>query len=609
MSCRGLGRAAWLLLTVYGAGCASTESKSGTYVEPRPEDIAAVQQGLDTDVVPINWSDFPNGDSGGTAVTRWKTALRNLSKYALNTWWDGSRAGNSGYVDFAEVFPPSQYAYALAVNIKTGSYSTTVTGVSLADAKSATIKLVKSIAYDHIANRTGTGRWGGCWMCERWAHMTGLAGWLMWDEPTFSATDKEYVRKMVAYEANRFVQTGSMRAKSANEDLVIDTEAEENGWAAKVLELAASMMPNHPNAAIWKERARFQRMTGVARGADYRTNASDTQYSPVSVDGQPAHSWMDGYNYSSTYAVGAHGETITPSYPHPVYSSGLGYLEGSFHWALAGLPIPQYHLYNQADIYAMYVDRNWTFNGTTSRMYKTDGTIFWTLNDEEQNAKAYSWALLDAMHKIFKTDFIATSAASVWEDRHLDKFEAKLQSSTGGYEVRPYCPAAGQCCDPAKENPGCIELVASGVASGYLAHWLANNGFTPPTYPGLADSASSGVTYTGSWATSSNTADYKGSIRYGDTAGIKASRTFSGQRIRFFCRKGPQGGRADIRVDGVLKVSGYDMYAATNTYQVEAYDLGGLDPSVTHTIEVIATGTKNASSGGTNIHIDFFLAQ
>ena len=50
-----------------------------------------------------------------------------------------------------------------------------------------------------------------------------------------------------------------------------------------------------------------------------------------------------------------------------------------------------------------------------------------------------------------------------------------------------------------------------------------------------------------------------------------------------------------------------DLYSATTKTQQVAYEVTGL-PETTHTIRVVRTGTKNASSSSANIQLDAFVA-
>jgi hypothetical protein len=102
---------------------------------------------------------------------------------------------------------------------------------------------------------------------------------------------------------------------------------------------------------------------------------------------------------------------------------------------------------------------------------------------------------------------------------------------------------------------------------------------------GVTDSTANGGTYR-----SSNT--------YGDFATFK----FSGTSISWLTRKGPSQGIAKVYIDNVLQPS-VDLYATSTSNYTKTYT--GLS-STTHTIKVVDTNTKNASSTGYNLALDGF---
>ena len=162
-------------------------------------------------VVPIDWTRFTAGLPADVASRRAGTILNNTNKYALTTWYNTIKnfdAQTGTYLDcggIAEgnIRPSASEALALAASLRTGLYDPAITGVAVVKAKAVAGKLIRSLAYRHRINLTGG--WGGVWQSGLWAAYAGVAGWLMWDDPSQSSTDRQNVREMVEYEANRYI--------------------------------------------------------------------------------------------------------------------------------------------------------------------------------------------------------------------------------------------------------------------------------------------------------------------------------------------------------------------------------------------------------------------
>ena len=122
----------------------------------------------------------------------------------------------------------------------------------------------------------------------------------------------------------------------------------------------------------------------------------------------------------------------------------------------------------------------------------------------------------------------------------------------------------------------------------------------------IIDNTSASITYAGAnWGHGYQAgAGQGGTISYTDGVTERASLTFSGTGIRFFSKRGSGAGIYEIYLDGSL-VSTWDGYAPSAQFQVLAYEDNNLAPG-THTIEIRNTSTRNASSNGYWMHIDWF---
>lgn len=98
-----------------------------------------------------------------------------------------------------------------------------------------------------------------------------------------------------------------------------------------------------------------------------------------------------------------------------------------------------------------------------------------------------------------------------------------------------------------------------------------------------------GVTYTGTWKTSSSSAYLGGSVRYSTSAGASASFRTSGRSFGFVTTKASGRGKVKVYVDGVLKGT-VTLTSSATKYRTLAYTIT-FSSSATHTIKlVVASG-------------------
>ena len=62
-------------------------------------------------------------------------------------------------------------------------------------------------------------------------------------------------------------------------------------------------------------------------------------------------------------------------------------------------------------------------------------------------------------------------------------------------------------------------------------------------------------------------------------------------------------GQADVYLDGT-KVATVDLYSSSGKSRVIVFCKAGLNPSVTHTLEVRALGTRNAAATSKRVDVD-----
>ncbi|MZQ86093.1 hypothetical protein GQF01_28745 [Paenibacillus sp. 5J-6] len=112
------------------------------------------------------------------------------------------------------------------------------------------------------------------------------------------------------------------------------------------------------------------------------------------------------------------------------------------------------------------------------------------------------------------------------------------------------------------------------------------------------------VTYSGTWDDQSNSSYFKSTDRNSGQAGASAEYTFTGTGVRLITKKNVSTGIFDVYLDG-NKVSTFDSYSASADFDVVAYEATSLT-NATHTIKMVATGTKNPNSSGVNVNLDLF---
>jgi hypothetical protein len=111
----------------------------------------------------------------------------------------------------------------------------------------------------------------------------------------------------------------------------------------------------------------------------------------------------------------------------------------------------------------------------------------------------------------------------------------------------------------------------------------------------------------GTWSEQALSTAFGGTTMHSSAAGATATLTFTGTDVSWVAQRGPDRGRAEVRLDGQL-VETVDLYNASAQPRRVAYSAASLDPSVEHTLEVRVLGTKRAASTGTRVDADAFVA-
>lgn len=122
----------------------------------------------------------------------------------------------------------------------------------------------------------------------------------------------------------------------------------------------------------------------------------------------------------------------------------------------------------------------------------------------------------------------------------------------------------------------------------------------------ILDDKSAGIAYTGTWTQSNEGRYFGGSCHVSSALTSAVEATFMGTRIEWYGLKNIDLGKADVYVDGALSHSGIDAYSSRRQNAL-LFTKGGL-ANGTHTIKIVVTGEKNASSSGSALVHDYFIS-
>jgi len=112
----------------------------------------------------------------------------------------------------------------------------------------------------------------------------------------------------------------------------------------------------------------------------------------------------------------------------------------------------------------------------------------------------------------------------------------------------------------------------------------------PVLNPRLVQETGPGLTYTGTWATSTSTAFSGGTAKASSTAGASATYTFTGRSIGLIMTLATTRGSVNVYVDGATTPVTVSTYAATTTYQAIAWQQTWTTTG-THTVKLVVAGT------------------
>ncbi len=108
---------------------------------------------------------------------------------------------------------------------------------------------------------------------------------------------------------------------------------------------------------------------------------------------------------------------------------------------------------------------------------------------------------------------------------------------------------------------------------------------------------------TGQWETLKDDEDNQGAIQVASANGASIEMPFVGNQVRLIGRVAPDGGRADVYLDGKKLLAIVDCWAPKTVHRQVLYYRNGLKPGK-HVLKVVARGKTNPIAKGTRIYID-----
>ncbi len=533
----------------------------------------------------IDWSSMDTRSLEGELAEDLQTLIQYIDKYIVNKWWnekknfdsqESSEYLNLGGTSEHVIRPLSHEARTLAASLKLNIYSEDVAGVSRDDAMDMAVKLTRSLAKSHKAN-TSTGGWGNEWQSAFWAADAGQAGWLLWDE--LSAQDKEYVRAMVEYEADRFIgyDVPYYKDRDGNDISPGDSKSEENSWNADLLMLAVSMMPEHQNVDAWRTKAVELMLSAFSVPSDCTSDEV--------INGFVLGKTMNGYNMEENGMVINHSR-VHPDYLSTVYQNVVVAVS----CALAGDGTPAAALHNADRVYEAFVNYDLAEYGMPGQhIYKQDedGNATFELNYPEGTDwgtdRQINFFLLDVMADGLGFDENCDVKGEEWAAARMPEMlrmqqrggEDDLSSLTGEYY------RSGDSDTYASRE----EWVAYHAISAYMFMWASENGMitiTNENYSNITSDKFTSVTFSGPESmeigeTAQTTVTPNPEIPYLDDSFAKITYTSSAPEIISVSEDGKltalREGSAEITVtvdfDGVV----HEDTITVETYEEPVFDL------------------------------------
>jgi hypothetical protein len=184
----------------------------------------------------------------------------------------------------------------------------------------------------------------------------------------------------------------------------------------------------------------------------------------------------------------------------------------------------------------------------------------------------------------------------------IDRYELQ-QSTNGGTYTSVSLPSTTATVKYVKLAPGNAYQfrVRARDAAGNWSEWEAGAQFVVDP----AQEGSAAISYAGSWTQQAEGSAYGGGTRFAGAAGSTARFTFTGTSVAWVASRDVNRGNAQVWVDGV-QVKTVSLYSSSAQPRRIVFTQDWAS-SGTHTLEIRATGNKDAASSGTRVDVDAFV--
>ena len=420
-----------------------------------------VAYAADHAVVPIDWNRVSVPYPNDVNAELQKAVAQNAVKYAVTQWYEnkfGSQPAGEHYLDVLlgpesveyKVRGAGSQAVTIATLLTLGLYDAQYTGVSEQTVLDICTRITRSVAYRHRVNFDGG--WGGGWQDDWWAAIAGHAGWLTWDH--YDEQDRELIRKMVEWEANRRMTYTVPYLRKPDGTVVTpgDTKAEENAWNTAVLFLACAMMPNHENYDKWYVK-------GIELAISAYSHPNDVE-SGVVINGKPLKERLGGSNTEENYMVINHDRV------HPEYTSRTGLiLCNAAVLTLGGKPVPEGVFFNSDKVYRAVVEVEFAsppYAAPGGTCYKPDtAEIYFPQGSDWGTCRHFVLGPWDAMIHAYGLDAGLSRDAAYWEKLHITKAKELQDRHEDGHMF----------ANPVESQPGTEAIVGFEATMAIWAKW------------------------------------------------------------------------------------------------------------------------------------------
>jgi hypothetical protein len=419
----------------------------------------------------------------GRVGHRVRRSLEDSERYLLGTQYDQKwrPTARRPYLDLLDrsggdelaIRLPAMSALTVAVGLTTGAFDRDSVGVGHRAGVRYVDRLVRSIACAHQS--VSPGGWGGGWETAHWAMLTGSAAWLLWKKLT--PQTRSDVSRMVVAEADRLsAQEVAYWARPGGRIVTPgDTKAEEDAWNASLLAFAASMMPDAPHAAVWRDQAA---QFAVASYATHPDNSSSRIVNGVSLRRR-----LDGFNAYENGTVENHDRI------HPDYAAAIQLLWGSADFdRLAGQRVPEAMFHNAGLVYSAFSTVEYQAGDTSpdggmydepgGTVYRRGGSgIYYPEGDDWGTARRAHFVSLDAHAEVYAP--YLRLAAGTWQPAQALNWheigQRQLEASSGTDDGRTYS-VIPEIAEQQDTYPGREEYAAQNLAMAWLALYVESLG-------------------------------------------------------------------------------------------------------------------------------------